>query len=446
MQGVARLIMLAALTLVALGSAVWFLQENQRMEKEIQDFEDKWAKEQHEWSASYNRQLEKKDKLEFLHGSTIFNRSRINERPYSPNGEKHAIVTAFGGLSDVPQWLGVVTLARSLREVHTRVPDIIALDYSNSDAVPELAHTILKELGVQVFSIDTSFLQKLGFHVNRAFLDWGQVWSRLLLFELTEYDRVLFLDYSAIVTDNIDHLLMWDDKAELQKSKDLSNPFTNNNNNENNNNQDSANAVPKRVLGAGTAPSPSPTPSPSQVHNHADHADQADHEVAVDLKKLIWAGPANLEGPGNPVERGCQSCGNDLDMSKPSANMFLVRPSSSVSHLASDYISKYFTEQLAIVEENDPEKVPVPRLSSILSHFGFTTHLLPSYTHTHWGLCGCSPTLKSVYTRGCTYMEDPWLDTMGRPFVDPECVGDLFVLWLQLFTHSVPESEATILR
>ena len=178
MQTVGRLMMLAVLTLIALGSAVWFLQENQRLEQEILEFEEKWKKEQHDWNNSLNKQIEKKTRLEFLHGSSIFNRSNIIEHPYATKDERHAIVTAFGGLGDVPQWLGVVTLVRSLREVHTRVPDIIALDYSQPDSLPPLAHTILRDLGVQIISIDTSLLQSLGLQ-NRVFLDWGLIFFSL---------------------------------------------------------------------------------------------------------------------------------------------------------------------------------------------------------------------------------------------------------------------------
>lgn len=69
--------------------------------------------------------------------------------------KKHAIVTMAGSSWVQPYWLGAVALVQSLREVHTRVPNILVMVRSSqTDGFPPQARKTLESLGAQLIMID----------------------------------------------------------------------------------------------------------------------------------------------------------------------------------------------------------------------------------------------------------------------------------------------------
>lgn len=82
-------------------------------------------------------------------GTTIINESELELKPYIPS-ERHAIVTMIGSTTiNYAYWTGAISLIQSLREVKTRVPNIIIiLRYDKN--IPEIAFNIFKNLGVTV--------------------------------------------------------------------------------------------------------------------------------------------------------------------------------------------------------------------------------------------------------------------------------------------------------
>lgn len=109
-------------------------------------------------------------------GTTILKESEILFQNYTPS-DKHAIVTMVGSSSYMHgYWLGAISLFQSLREVKTRVPNIVVM-VRTTDNIPDVAFDIYENLGVKVILIEHIELDKL-------IVDIPGTWGKSCLFLL----------------------------------------------------------------------------------------------------------------------------------------------------------------------------------------------------------------------------------------------------------------------
>jgi hypothetical protein len=87
-------------------------------------------------------------------GSTLLLENRLVFQNYTPS-DRHAIVTMIGCSSYVHSyWMGGLALIQSLREVQTRVPNIVVMIRRNQGEIPDFAFEAFERLGVQLIDID----------------------------------------------------------------------------------------------------------------------------------------------------------------------------------------------------------------------------------------------------------------------------------------------------
>lgn len=174
-----------------------------------------------------------------------------------------------------------------------------------------------------------------------------------------EYERILFLDYSAVVLNNIDHLFSY-----IPEEKQSNAPPK----------------APQRILGASDDP-------PVQKIDHPE--DQVPSHSTKILAGTQWKTDINA--------RDC----SELRSTIPSENMYLFSPHSGVL--------KAVKQELVSAIQSDPTNKS-PSVFQLLKKTipEVSVEILPEEYHSSWGNCWCFETSKMVYTRGNTYMEDPW--------------------------------------
>ena len=120
--------------------------------------------------------------------------------PYLNGGSSHRKVwaTLITNTSYLP---GLLVLEHSLRRVHSRY-ELIAL---YTDAFPASGHAALAAR-----SIPTRRITELLPSTDRTYGNdprFADTWSKLAIFELTEFDRVVLLDSDMLVRHNMDELM-----------------------------------------------------------------------------------------------------------------------------------------------------------------------------------------------------------------------------------------------
>jgi len=126
---------------------------------------------------------------------------------YTPS-DKHAIVTMFGyERYDNAYWMGALAMIQSLREVKTRVPNIVAM-VRHRGMVPPVAWAAFERLGVKLIDIQNIDLSKLNADIPGT---WSGAFTKLKVWTFTEYEKVLFLDADTLMVQNIGHLFNYDE-------------------------------------------------------------------------------------------------------------------------------------------------------------------------------------------------------------------------------------------
>lgn len=104
---------------------------------------------------------------------------------------------------------GALCLFESLRKVNSRYPFSILI---TSD-VSEKSELILKSYGVNVIrtiekvNVPQYILEK---NINHNMPHWNNSFDKLLIFEMIQFDKLIFLDSDMYVIENIDHLFEMD--------------------------------------------------------------------------------------------------------------------------------------------------------------------------------------------------------------------------------------------
>jgi hypothetical protein len=139
--------------------------------------------------------------------NTTFLPKKLVLHPYTPN-PKHAIVT----LANKPYSALAVTLVASLREVKTRVPNIIVISHDNNP-INEDAIQQIKQLGGDPRIIPaikhTSAMNIPG--GEGTF--WGAAWTKLSVWNMTEFEKVVYIDADCMAVNNFDHLFNMNEVA-----------------------------------------------------------------------------------------------------------------------------------------------------------------------------------------------------------------------------------------
>lgn len=104
-------------------------------------------------------------------GRTLTTENKLVLQEYTPN-DKHAIVTMIGAESYMhAYWMGAVAVIQGLREVKTRVPNIVVM-VRKIENIPETASVAFERLGAQLISIEGLDLSKLNVDIPGT---WGNL-------------------------------------------------------------------------------------------------------------------------------------------------------------------------------------------------------------------------------------------------------------------------------
>ncbi|KAG2647680.1 hypothetical protein PVAP13_2KG570400 [Panicum virgatum] len=117
----------------------------------------------------------------------------------APNNKRRAYVTFLAGDGDY--WKGVVGLAKGLRRVRSAYPLVVAV----LPDVPEEHRRKLRGQGCVVREIQPVYPPESQTQFAMAYYVIN--YSKLRIWELVEYERMVYLDADIQVLDNIDHLL-----------------------------------------------------------------------------------------------------------------------------------------------------------------------------------------------------------------------------------------------
>jgi len=136
-------------------------------------------------------------------GRTLITENRLIFQNYTPS-DKHAIVTMIGSASYVHSyWMGALAMIQSLREVQTRVPNIVVM-CRMLQLVPEFALKAFEKLNATVIPIENIPLDELHVDIPGT---WEGAFDKLNVWTLDQFEKVLFLDADTLIVQNIDHLL-----------------------------------------------------------------------------------------------------------------------------------------------------------------------------------------------------------------------------------------------
>ena len=114
--------------------------------------------------------------------------------------KKYTYVTL---LSTDSYLLGVLLLAKSLREVHAAYPLLVVC----STAVSKKTKRILSHYHLTCLSLNNAIeVDTTKYNVAKGYEHWNNTLDKLYVFALKEYDKVVFLDSDMMVVRNIDHL------------------------------------------------------------------------------------------------------------------------------------------------------------------------------------------------------------------------------------------------
>ena len=102
---------------------------------------------------------------------------------------------------------GIVLLKESMKKVNTKYPLHVLVTNNVSTASLEL----LTQIGATYEVVDTIAISEdiynYNFNINkRLAVTWKNCWTKFKIFDLTQFDKIVFLDADIMVLKNLDHL------------------------------------------------------------------------------------------------------------------------------------------------------------------------------------------------------------------------------------------------
>ena len=113
--------------------------------------EQAWKLEESRWEMETNDLHDMLEKLELVLDRRSVDPRKVNLLPYSGD-EHHAIATSISGDKDHPEFLSALALCKSLREVDTRVANIIVMYHGEKD-LPLLVERAFRRMDVEIVRI-----------------------------------------------------------------------------------------------------------------------------------------------------------------------------------------------------------------------------------------------------------------------------------------------------
>lgn len=125
--------------------------------------------------------------------------------------EKKAYITV---LSSEEYLIGVLCLNQSLKNVKSKYPLVVLVN----DKISEQAKKVLKENNIEMIDAKSFKLPDWIIEKNKTkHANWSNTFDKLSIFELTEFDKLVFLDSDMFVRNNIDELF---EKADMSATID----------------------------------------------------------------------------------------------------------------------------------------------------------------------------------------------------------------------------------
>lgn len=178
----------------------------EEIDKEVSRREEEWLQQKRAFLEAEEALREKSERMaavaeEPFKGTTVITDNRIIHQEYEPN-PRHAFVTMMGSTSYVHSyWMGALAMIQSLREVQTRVPNIVVMA-RGLELVPPSAIAAFERLGVEIIPIE-EFQRSKYIEIPGT---WDAAFDKLTVWSLYQFDKVVFLDADTLIVQNIDHL------------------------------------------------------------------------------------------------------------------------------------------------------------------------------------------------------------------------------------------------
>lgn len=107
-------------------------------------------------------------------------------------------------LSSDEYLIGVLCLNQSLKDAKSKYPLVVLVN----DKISEKAKKVLEENEIETINAKSFVLPDWIVEKNRtSHANWSNTFDKLSIFELTEFDKLVFLDSDMFVRNNIDELL-----------------------------------------------------------------------------------------------------------------------------------------------------------------------------------------------------------------------------------------------
>lgn len=104
-------------------------------------------------------------------------------------------------ITNVAYLPGVLTLAYSLKGVASRYELVVLY----TDSCPESVHVALAQRGIRALRVERLSPRKHVEYSNDA--RFAECWTKLVCFDLTQFERVVLLDSDMLVMRNMDELM-----------------------------------------------------------------------------------------------------------------------------------------------------------------------------------------------------------------------------------------------
>lgn len=111
----------------------------------------------------------------------------------------YAYITLLSNERYVP---GVRALNKALRNVGTKYPLYCALSHS----VPKECESILDKDGIRCLRLSSDVLGMHNRGFNSIFKHWENTFDKLKIWELEQFDKLVYLDSDMLILGNLDHL------------------------------------------------------------------------------------------------------------------------------------------------------------------------------------------------------------------------------------------------
>lgn len=118
--------------------------------------------------------------------------------------QKYSYVTI---LTDDSYTYGICLLIESMKKVNTKYPLLVLI----TEDVSEPSLEILRQLNIKIQKINkiqiSDYIYSHNFQINSTLsVTWKNCWTKFQIFNLIEYDKIVFLDADIMILKNLDHL------------------------------------------------------------------------------------------------------------------------------------------------------------------------------------------------------------------------------------------------